>query len=111
MRITERDAHVNAIRADHETRAARDQSAAARHRQLAGIWRALEAKAAQETAMFAAAQDTRRQWEAVTETTRRIAIAADIELRRRHPGMHIEPLRPHPSEAAGLVRTAQPAAR
>ena len=60
MRIAERDAHVNAVRAEHETAAAADEQTAARHRQLAGIWRALEAKAAQEADMFAAVQDTRR---------------------------------------------------
>ena len=59
--------------------------------------------------MFAAVQDTRRQWEAVTETTRRIAIAADIELRRRHPGTQIEPLRPHPNESAGITYPDDPA--
>ena len=53
--------------------------------------------------MFAVVQATRREWEAITETTRRIALAADTELRRRHPDMRIEPLRPHPSEAAGIV--------
>jgi hypothetical protein len=40
-------------------------------------------------------RDTRRGWEAVTEPTRRIALAADAELRRRHPDAEIEPLRPH----------------
>src|ERR1019366_6397506 len=74
----------NGIRAEHESRAAKDEQIAARHQQLAGIWQALEAKAAKEAAIFTAVQDTRQQWEAVTETTRRIAIAADIELRRRH---------------------------
>jgi len=103
MRMAERNAHVNAVRAEHESTATDDEQVAARHRQLAGIWRALEAKAAQEADMFAAVQDTRREWEAVTEATRRIAIAADTELRRRHPGMRIEPLRPHPSEAADIV--------
>ena len=47
---------------------------------------------------------TRRQWEALTETTRRIAIAADPELRRRHPGMELEPLRS--AEPEGVARTA-----
>jgi len=108
MRVAERDAHVNAVRAEHETTAATDLPTAARHRQLAGIWRALEAKAAQEAEMFAAVQDTRREWDAVTEPTRRIAIAADLELRRRHPGTRIEPLQPHPSEAAGITGTEQP---
>jgi len=107
MRMAERDACVNAVRAEHESTATDDEHAAARHRQLAGIWWALEAKAAQEAHMFAAVQDTRREWEAVTESTRRIAIAADIELRRRRPGMRIESLRPHASEAAGVVGAGQ----
>jgi len=103
MRLAERDAHVNAIRAEHESRATKDEQVAVRHQQLAGIWRALEAKASKEAAMFTAVQDTRRQWEAVTETTRRIAIAADIELRRRHPGIRLERLSPHPNEAVGIT--------
>ena len=105
-RIAERDAHVNAIRAEHERRAAHDEQAAARHEQLARIWRALEAKATTETSIFAAAQETRRQWETVTEPTRRIAIAADLELRLRHPGRQIPPLRPHPAEADGITSPA-----
>jgi hypothetical protein len=108
MRVAERDAHVNAVRAEHESRAAKDEQIAARHQQFAGIWQALEAKAAKEAAIFTAVQDTRQQWEAVTETTRRIAIAADIELRRRHPGSQLEPLRPHPSEAAGISYDNKP---
>ena len=72
------------------------------------LWRALEAKAAKEAAIFSAVQAARHRWEAVTETTRRIAIAADLELRRRHPNMNIEPLRPHPSEADGITYAANP---
>ena len=108
MRTAERDAHVNAVRADYESRAARDEETAERHRRLAGIWRALETKAAAEAAIFAAVQQTRRQWETVTETTRTIALAADRELRRRYPGVQIEPLRPHPAEAAALTYPAHP---
>jgi hypothetical protein len=98
MRMAQRDAHVTATRADREASAATDENVAGRHRQLAGIWRALEAKATREAEMFSAVQDTRRQWEAITETTRRTAIAADIELRRRHPDLRIELLRPSPAE-------------
>ena len=103
MRMAERDAHVKAVRAKHEARAATDESTAARHRELARIWRALESKAATEAGAFAAVQETRREWESVTDSTRRIAIAADLELRRRHPGRVIPPLRPHPSEAVGIA--------
>ena len=109
MRVAERDAHVKAGRAEHEASAAGDEEATTRHRRLAQVWRTLEAKAAREANMFAAVQETRRQWEAVTESTRRIAIAADVELRRRHPGMVIAPLRPHPAEAAGVPWPAAPA--
>ena len=103
MRRAERDAHVNAVRAQHEAHAAAGVLTAARHLYLARIWGALEAKAAREAQMFAAVQETRRQWEAVTQATRRIAIAADLELRRRHPGMPIPPLRPHPAELEGMA--------
>jgi hypothetical protein len=106
MRQAERDAHVNAVRAEHERRAARDPRASARHQHLARIWRALEVKAAREATMFAAVQETRRQWEAVTHATRRIAVAADLELRRRHPALPIPPLRPHPAEREGPAGSA-----
>jgi len=38
-------------------------------------------------------RDDRRAWEAATEPQRRLAVAADTELRRRYPEMRIEPLR------------------
>jgi hypothetical protein len=34
----------------------------------------------------------RQEWEGATEESRRLAITADAELRRRHPGQKIEPL-------------------
>jgi hypothetical protein len=37
--------------------------------------------------------EDRREWEAATEPQRRLAVAADAELRRRNPQMKIEPLR------------------
>lgn len=37
--------------------------------------------------------DVRREWEQATEQTRRLALSADSELRRRHPEQHLEPLR------------------
>jgi hypothetical protein len=48
-------------------------------------------RAQEET--FAATMDDRREWEQATAHSRRLAIAADAELRRRHPGQRIEPLR------------------
>jgi len=57
------------------------------------MWRAMEKKATSIAGMLAEAQETRRQWEALTEPTRRMAIAADLELRRRHPDTALAPLR------------------
>ena len=45
----------------------------------------------------------RAEWERATEHTRHLAVAADAELRRRHPDQRIEPLRsaePAPVEEA-----------
>ena len=39
------------------------------------------------------AMDDRRAWEQITAGPRRLAVAADSELRRRHPDKPIEPLR------------------
>jgi hypothetical protein len=106
MHIAQRDAHVSAVRAEHDAAAASDPGTAARHQELAATWHALETKAAQEVATFSITQDTRRHWEQVTQTTRAIAIAADTELRRRHPRLRLGPLRPHPPEAQRFAPSA-----
>jgi hypothetical protein len=90
-RLQIRAAFENAIREEHEARATSDAAVAARHEQLARMWHAMHAKAV--AGVLAEAQETRRQWEALTEPTRRIAVAADLELRRRHPDEQIDPLR------------------
>lgn len=43
----------------------------------------------------------RQEWERATERSRRLAIAADAELHRRHPGRKIEPLRSAEPAPAG----------
>jgi hypothetical protein len=100
-RLQARTAWENAIRAEHETTAATDPDVAGRHEALAGMWRAMEAKATRVADLLAETQETRQQWEALTEPTRRVAIAADLELRRRHPGVVLEPLRS--AEPAGIL--------
>ena len=52
----------------------------------------MHAKADSVAETLAAAQETRRQWAALTEPTRRMALAADLELRRRHPEAKLPPL-------------------
>jgi hypothetical protein len=101
-RLQARTAWENAIRADHEARAATGMETIQRHEGLARMWRAMEAKATLIADTLAETQETRRQWDALTESTRRAAVAADIELRRRHPATVLEPLRS--AEPAGICQ-------
>lgn len=63
-------------------------------------------------AKLAEAMDDRQTWEQITAGPRRLAVAADSELRRRHPGTRIEPLRSAEPRAPedGQISTAQPEA-
>jgi len=91
-----REAHLAALRADAEARAARrrgHEQAAARHQVLADSYRAMHDIYRDRERVFAAAMDDRAKWERATARQRRLAIAADAELRRRHPGQPFEPLR------------------
>ena len=47
----------------------------------------------------------RADWEAATRDQRQLAVAADAEIRRRHPGQHFAPLRSaEPAPATGAQR-------
>ena len=95
-RLAAIDADLGAIRADAETAAARkvgDHARAARHEHLAASYRALRDFYQQREQTFARAMDDRRKWEQATAQSRQRGIAADAELRRRHPNRKIEPLR------------------
>src|SRR5512140_2460389 len=50
---------------------------------LASSWTALGKRAVQVREILTEAHDTRGQWEVMTEPTRRMARAADVELKRR----------------------------
>jgi hypothetical protein len=100
-RLQARTAWENGILAAYRAESATDVGAVDRHRALARMWQAMHNKASQMADVLAAAQETRRQWEALTEPTRRAAIAADLELRRRHPGVRLEPLRSAEPISAG----------
>jgi hypothetical protein len=101
------DADLGAIRADTEAAAARkvgDHARAGRHETLAASYRALRDHYQQREQIFAQALADRQEWEHATAEPRRLAIAADAELRRRHPGQKIEPLRsaePAPASDTG----------
>ena len=90
------DAALGAIRADANADAARkvgDHDRADRHEHLAASYRALRDAYQQREQTLAQAVADRQEWEHATGGSRRLAIAADAELRRRHPGQKIDPLR------------------
>jgi hypothetical protein len=90
------DAALGAIRADAEAQASRkagDHDHAGRHETLAASYRALRDLYQQKEHAVAQAMADRQDWEHTTAASRHLVIAADTELRRRHPGHKIEPLR------------------
>jgi len=91
-RIMMRDATLQAVRADAEAQAAH-AGTATRHENLASSARALADRyRAAEPELVQATQDY-DEWSALTEGSRRAAVAADAELRRRYPGRPLEPLK------------------
>ena len=90
------DASPGAIRASAEAQAARkaaDHARAARQEALADSYRALRDLYQQREHTLAKVMTDRQEWEQATAGSRRLAIAADTELRRRYPYGKIEPLR------------------
>jgi AAA domain/TrwC relaxase len=91
------------VRARAEAQAARargDADAAERHDQLEASAKALgDAYQHMETGLAEQAED-RQTWEKLTAAPRRLAVAADTELRRRHPEQDIEPLKSAEPEIA-----------
>ena len=102
------DARLAGLRAAAEARAARQRGHhdhAARQRDLAGSYQALHEAYRQREEVFAATMADRAEWDAATRAQRHLAVAADAELRRRHPGQHHPPLRSaEPQPAADAQR-------
>ena len=95
-RLGASDAALSAIRADAEAQAAGkadDHDRADRHQTLAASYRALRDLYQQREHTLAQTMANRQEWEHATAAPRSLAIAADAELRRRHPHQKIEPLR------------------
>ena len=89
------NADLSAIRAAAEADAARkadDHARAERHEELAVSYRAMSGHYRQQETIFAQTMTDRREWEHATAHSRRLAVAADAELRRRHPDLRIKPL-------------------
>ena len=90
------NADLGAIRAAAEADAARkasDHARAGLHEELAASYRAMGNRYRQQETLFAQTMIDRTEWEHATEHSRRLAIAADAELRRRYPDLRIKPLR------------------
>src|SRR6202035_6061969 len=80
-----------------------DPGTAARQQKLAASYHALHQAFQKRETAFAATMADRADWDAATRAQRRLAVAADAELRRRHPGQHYPPLRsaePQPATQA-----------
>jgi len=96
VRAAASDAHLAGLRAAAEAAAARqrgDRDNAARQQELAGSYQALHQAYRQREEVFAATMADRAEWDAATRAQRHLAVSADAELRRRHPGQHYPPLR------------------
>jgi len=100
------DARLAGLRAAADARAAEqhgDHDQAAKKHELAASYQALEQAYRQREATFATVMADRADWDATTRAQRHLAVAADAELRRRHPGQYFAPLRsaePEPATAA-----------
>jgi hypothetical protein len=65
-------------------------------------YHALEQAYRKRETVFAAVMTDRTEWEAATRQQRHLAVAADAEIRRRHPGQYYAPLRSaEPAPATG----------
>jgi hypothetical protein len=93
IRLATEDARQLAIRSQAEAHAATNPETADRLTRMAASAEALQKSYRQIETSVAEAMDDRRAWEQITAGPRRLAVAADSELRRRYPDKQIEPLR------------------
>ena len=108
VRSAARDARLTAIRLTAEAGAARRRGRhdqAARQQELGDSYQALHDAYAERETIFATVMADRADWDAATRHQRHLAVAADAELRRRHPGQPYRPLRSaEPEPATHLQR-------
>src|SRR5580658_7233323 len=94
VRTAAREARLAGLRASAEATAAAkngDPSTAARQQELAASYYALHQAYQQRETIFATTMADRADWEAATRAQRHLAVAADAELRRRHPDQQFPP--------------------
>jgi hypothetical protein len=103
-------ARLAGLRAAVEATAARhrgDHGTGTRQDELAGSYQALQEAYRQRETVFAATMADRDDWDLATRAQRHLAIAADAELRRRHPGQPFPPLRSAEPEPATEAERAE----
>ena len=109
------DARLAGLRAAADARAAGhrgDHGRAAAGHKLAAGYQALERAYRQRETVFAQTMADRADWDTATRAQRQLAVAADAELRRRHPGQYFSPLRSaEPEPATGAQRDDSPSPR
>jgi hypothetical protein len=100
-RLGAANAELGAIRAAAEADAARkngNHDRAGQHENLAVSYQMMRDRYQQQETLFAQTMADRLEWDHATTSSRHLAVAADAELRRRHPDARIE-----------LLRSAEPA--
>jgi hypothetical protein len=106
VRLGAANADLGATRAAAEADAARkggNHDRARRHESLATSYQAMRDHYRQQETIFTQTMDDRRDWEQATAGSRRLAVAADAELRRRHADQKFKPL--HSAEPASASDT------
>jgi len=96
VRAAARHARLAAIRAAAEAQAAQrrgQQEQASQQQELAASCQVLHDIYTERETVFAAVMADRADWDAATRAQRHQAVAADAELRRRHPARPYPPLR------------------
>jgi hypothetical protein len=96
VRLGAQEARLAAIRASAEAGIAHRQGqheTASQEQALAASYQAMHDAYTEREAIFAAVMADRQDWEQATRQQRQLAVAADAELRRRHPGQQYSPLR------------------
>ena len=96
IRAAADDASLATIRARAEAAIATQRGQAdqaQRHAALATSFTAMETFYCKQETELDQTMHARQDWDQATEPTRRLAIAADAEWRRRHPGQPLDPLR------------------
>ncbi len=110
VRAAAREARLAGLRASAEAAAAgkrSDHDMAARQQELAASYHALHEAYRQREIVFAMVMADRADWDAATRAQRHLAVAADAELRRRHPDQHYPPLRSAEPEPATDTQRAE----